>query len=80
MIVMIRNISEGSPRLYDLGDGSLTTDPIGKTDEAYVYSAEALLCDIGELFTPGETVQVEITQYEESDIVYMFRPPRRFSY
>ena len=55
--------------LYDLSDGSLSTDPIGvieATDEE-IYSAEQLLNDIGELDI-GWRVTLIVTGFTDDDV------------
>ena len=55
--------------LYDLSDGSLSLDPIGVLiptgDE--IYSAEALLEDLGEL-DPGFSITVTVTGFTDDDV------------
>lgn len=42
------------PRYYDLCDGSLSMTPIRHHDGVPVWSAERLLCDLGEYLEEGK--------------------------
>lgn len=54
--------------LYDLSDGSLSTEPIGRLDSGeYVYSAEALLNDLG-CFDPNRVVNIFITSHQPWEV------------
>ena len=70
MIVRIEHLPcSGEECLYDLSDGSLSTDPIGVLkDGRKVYSAEALLCDLGE-YEPGQTVTLIMTGFDWEDFI-----------
>ena len=71
MIVRIPHLpSTGKERLYDLSDGSLSMDPVGVIQGCReVFSAEMLLCDLGEYDT-GMEVKIVITGYDEKDMEY----------
>ena len=71
MIVRIERLAIGGmERLYDLSDGSLSMEPIGKIGDRDVYSAEMLLCDIGE-YNPGNSVPLIITGFTSDDVRYV---------
>ena len=66
-MMIVRMGAKGT--LYDLSDGSLSLDPVGiliPTEEE-IYSAEALLEDIGEL-DPGFSITVTVTGFTDEDV------------
>ena len=71
MIVRIECLpSIQSERLYDLCDGSLSTEPVGMIQgDRPLYSAEALLCDIGE-YDIGNEIRIIVTGFTDDDIEY----------